>query len=257
AWVIQADAMDRDFLGMTWLKSQVQAVNPFLILVLIPTFAYVLYPLIGKFWAMTPLRKIGIGLFMTAGAFALSGWIETGIVAATPDALAALTAVAPDIITSDMSLAEAIRAITDPDLGVGWTDEQVSTAMANVGMPSIGWQFLAYLVLTAAEVMVSITSLEFAYTQAPKKMKSFIMGIYFLGVSLGNLFTSGVNFFIQNDDGSVKLAGADYYWFFTLVMLVTSVIYIFFAIFYRGRTFIQGDDGELEAEAEAEAIGNT
>ncbi|MEM7230295.1 MAG: MFS transporter [Planctomycetota bacterium] len=39
AWVIQADAMDRDFLGMTWLKSQVQAVNPFLILVLIPTFA--------------------------------------------------------------------------------------------------------------------------------------------------------------------------------------------------------------------------
>ena len=42
--------------------------------------------------------------------------------------------------------------------------------------------------------------LEFSYTQAPKKMKSFIMSAYLLSVS--ELFCCLVNIFIQNDDGS-------------------------------------------------------
>ncbi len=40
------------------------------------------------------------------------------------------------------------------------------------GRPAVGWQFLAYVILSAGEVMVSITGLEFAYTQAPNRMKS-------------------------------------------------------------------------------------
>ncbi|MHC4353909.1 MAG: POT-type proton-dependent oligopeptide transporter, partial [Planctomycetota bacterium] len=52
--------------------------------------------------------------------------------------------------------------------------------------PSVGWQFFAYLILTAAEIMISITCLEFSYTQSPKKMKSFIMAVYLLSISLGN-----------------------------------------------------------------------
>ena len=31
--------------------------------------------------------------------------------------------------------------------------------------PSVGWQLPAYVVLGASEVMVSVTGLEFAYTQ--------------------------------------------------------------------------------------------
>ena len=38
--------------------------------------------------------------------------------------------------------------------------------------PTVSWQIVAYLVLTAAEVMVSVTCLEFSYTQAPREMKS-------------------------------------------------------------------------------------
>jgi POT family proton-dependent oligopeptide transporter len=91
--------------------------------------------------------------------------------------------------------------------------------------PSILWQLLAYVLLTSAEVMVSITCLEFSYTQAPATMKSFVMAFYFLSVALGNLFTSAVNFFIHNTDGSSKLAGADYYWFFTGLMLITAMLF--------------------------------
>ena len=51
----------------------------------------------------------------------------------------------------------------------------------------IGWQILACLVLTASEVMVSITCLEFAYKEAPKIMKSLVMAIFLLTSFLGEL----------------------------------------------------------------------
>ncbi|WP_031434246.1 POT family MFS transporter [Methylomarinum vadi] len=105
----------------------------------------------------------------------------------------------------------------------------------------ISWQLLAYLLLTAAEVMVSITCLEFSYTQAPRTMKSFIMAFYFLSVAVGNLFTSAVNFFIQNADGSSKLAGADYFWFFTILMLLTACLFLWVIRYYTERTYLHDE----------------
>lgn len=107
--------------------------------------------------------------------------------------------------------------------------------------PHISWQLLAYVLLTAAEVMVSITCLEFSYTQAPKTMKSFVMAFYMLSVAAGNLFTGAVNFFIQNDDGSSKLAGADYFWFFTLLMLVTALLFIGVSRNYVETSYLQDE----------------
>jgi POT family proton-dependent oligopeptide transporter len=105
--------------------------------------------------------------------------------------------------------------------------------------PSIIWQLLAYLLLTSAEVMVSITCLEFSYTQAPNSMKSFVMSLYLAAVALGNLFTSAVNFLIENPDGSVRLAGANYFWFFTGLMLLTAIAFFFYSRGYQERVYLQ------------------
>jgi POT family proton-dependent oligopeptide transporter len=107
--------------------------------------------------------------------------------------------------------------------------------------PHIGWQLLAYIVLTSAEVMISITCLEFSYTQAPPRMKSFIMAFFMMSIAVGNLFTSAVNFFIQNPDGSSKLEGADYYWFFTLTMLATALLFLLVVRLYREKTYIHDE----------------
>jgi POT family proton-dependent oligopeptide transporter len=64
------------------------------------------------------------------------------------------------------------------------------------------------------------------------------MAFFMLSISLGNLFTSAVNFFIQNPDGSSKLAGADYFIFFTLLMFVTAILFVLVARYYRGETYI-------------------
>lgn len=106
------------------------------------------------------------------------------------------------------------------------------------GVPHIGWQLLAYVVLTSAEVMVSITCLEFSYTQAPKHMKSIVMALFMLSIAAGNLFTSGVNFFIRNEGGKAVLSGAEYYWFFTLLMLGTAVLFTFSVRFYKGDSYM-------------------
>jgi POT family proton-dependent oligopeptide transporter len=121
--------------------------------------------------------------------------------------------------------------------------------------PNIGWQILAYFVITLSEVFVSITCLEFSYTQAPKSLKSLVMALFFLSVAAGNLFVSLVNFFIQNPDGSSKLTGADYYYFFAYAMGLTAVLFMGVARWYQPRPVVSATE-ELEEEATAEAAGN-
>ena len=119
-----------------------------------------------------------------------------------------------------------------------WIESQISAGLT----PNIGWQIIAYMLMTAAEVCVSITCLEFSYTQSPNRMKSFVMALYLLSISAGNLVTALVNHYIQNEDGSSKLAGASYYLFFTGLMAVAAVIYIPVAMWYKERRFVQPDE---------------
>lgn len=81
--------------------------------------------------------------------------------------------------------------------------------------PSVLWQFPQYLLLTAGEVLVSVTGLEFSYTQAPRSMRSAIMSIWFLTVFLGNLLTLSVL-------KLVELGDAASLWFFAGLMLAAT-----------------------------------
>ena len=47
---------------------------------------------------------------------------------------------------------------------------------------------------------------------------------------------------ISAQDSAEILEGANYYWFFTLVMLVAAVIFVIWSQFYRGRVYIQGEE---------------
>ncbi|HXA08877.1 MAG TPA: POT family MFS transporter [Chthoniobacterales bacterium] len=79
SWIIQAESMDRHLFGIEWLSSQIQTVNPIFILIMLPVFSYWLYPFLEKFVRLTPLRKIGAGLFVTAASFFIVAMIQTRI----------------------------------------------------------------------------------------------------------------------------------------------------------------------------------
>src|SRR5438045_9248417 len=74
--------MNLHWIGMDLIAVQVQTANPILILIFIPIVNYVIYPTIDKVFRLTPLRKIGIGLFITALSFVvivmIQGWIDAG-----------------------------------------------------------------------------------------------------------------------------------------------------------------------------------
>lgn len=109
------------------------------------------------------------------------------------------------------------------------------------GEVSIWWQILAYLVLTSSEVLVSITALEFAYTQAPKRMKSVVMGLFLLTVTLGNVF---VTLMTGAKDTLASLLDmefgqAEFFWFFCWTAVVVAALMAVRAFFYQQRDFTQ------------------
>jgi proton-dependent oligopeptide transporter, POT family len=79
SWIVQAKSMDRHLFGIEWLPEQIQTVNPIFILIMLPLFSYWLYPFVEKFVLLTPLRKIGAGLFVTAASFFIVAMIQTRI----------------------------------------------------------------------------------------------------------------------------------------------------------------------------------
>jgi POT family proton-dependent oligopeptide transporter len=127
-----------------------------------------------------------------------------------------------------------------------WIETQIAAGLK----PSIGWQIPAYALLSASEVMVSITALEFAYTQAPKPMKSIVMALFLLSVSAGNAFAAIVHWFIANPDGTTKLHGAAYYGFYSALSIGCVGIFVFVAKLYKEKTHLQGDVSPNEAAAD-------
>jgi proton-dependent oligopeptide transporter, POT family len=120
--------------------------------------------------------------------------------------------------------------------------------------PSIWWQVLAFMILSAAEVLVSITGLEYAYTHSPKSMKSTMTGIWFLVVSFGNLITALVNSFIEDGGWWTRnLKGANYEWFFVSFIGAFILLFLFIAPRLKERNYIT-DPEPLGATAEKEKI---
>ena len=176
-WVLQATKLDRHIFGYEFLPEQIQTFNPLFLISLIPGFTYVLFPFIEKLGLkVTPLRKIGAGLFLTILSFLIIAFLQEKI-----------------------------------DQGL---------------RPTIWWQILAYFILAGAEVLVSVTCLEYAYTQSPKSMKSTMTALYLLGISLGNIFTSLVNKSIANNGFFARYTGASYFWLFISILSGFFLLYL-------------------------------
>jgi len=188
-WVLQAAKLNLELMpGLTLLPAQVQSVNPFFVLTLIPVFTYFVYPAFAALGIQpTPLRKIGTGLLLSATSFIVIAWIQG----------------------------------------------QIDNGLA----PSVWWQILAYFLLTVAEILVSITGLEYAYTHSPPNLKSIMTALWLLTVSIGNLMVSGINQSISNGGFFAQFTGASYYWLFCYSMIAVSVLFIIVAIFLKEKPY--------------------
>jgi proton-dependent oligopeptide transporter, POT family len=194
-WIVQANAMVAPTISLfgssfTFAPAQMQALNPLLVMILIPFNNLVLYPLLRKMGIEpTPLRRMTTGI-----AFSGLSWIVIGTIQVAMDG----------------------------------------------GTPmSMTWQILPYALLTFAEVLVSATGLEFAYSQAPKSMKGVIMAFWFLAITVGSLWVLIVNKSVKNEavlahiaDSGMGIMAFQMY-FFAGFALVAATVFGWYATRYK------------------------
>ncbi|NXC95771.1 S15A1 protein, partial [Certhia familiaris] len=101
----------------------------------------------------------------------------------------------------------------------------------------MAWQIPQYFLLTCAEVLFSVTGLEFSYSQAPSNMKAVLQAGWLLSVAVGNIIV-----LIVAGASTIKKQWAEYVLFASL-LLVVCVIFAIMASFY---TYI--DPNEIEAQ---------
>lgn len=90
-------------------------------------------------------------------------------------------------------------------------------------------QVIQYIIITAGEIMFSITGLEFSYSQAPKSMRSAITAAWLLTTAFGNLIVMVIAH-------SHLFAQQSYeFYFFATLMLVDMAIFAFIAWRFKSR----------------------
>ncbi|XP_040340596.1 solute carrier family 15 member 2 isoform X1 [Herpailurus yagouaroundi] len=90
---------------------------------------------------------------------------------------------------------------------------------------SIAWQLPQYALVTAGEVMFSVTGLEFSYSQAPSSMKSVLQAAWLLTVAVGNIIVLVVAQF----SGLVQWAE---FILFSCLLLVVCLIFSIMGYYY-------------------------
>lgn len=157
-WVMQAGSMTRP----EWFQpSQMQALNPALVMLLIPVNNLVVYPMLRRFGLEpTALRRMTAGIVFSGLSWIVVGGFQLAI-----------------------------------DRGATF---------------SILWQVLPYALITFGEVLVSATGLEFAYGQAPLRMKSALMAFWSLSVTVGNLWVLLVDAGLKREAVNAAVTGAGF-----------------------------------------------
>lgn len=110
---------------------------------------------------------------------------------------------------------------------------QEAIESAGTGVVHALWQIVPYFIMTVAEVLVSITGLEFAYTQAPRAMKSTIMGFWLICVTMGNLLVA----FLAPLQKTISLSS--FFWLFAGLMAGAAIVFAVLAWLYKGKTYLQ------------------
>jgi POT family proton-dependent oligopeptide transporter len=182
-WVIQGTKMAPfSLLGFKIDAERIQSAGALLVLIWVPILTLGVYPWVERLGLRaTPLRRMGVGMFLAALSFVVCGAIQSNI-----------------------------------DRGA---------------TPSLAWQIVPYIILEAGEVMVSATALEFAFSQAPRSLKSTIMSLWLMTIAGGHFLVAA---FTNLNSNFIHARGASEFFFYAGLMLVVAGVFVWIASRYRG-----------------------
>ncbi|XP_026679939.1 solute carrier family 15 member 1-like [Diaphorina citri] len=121
------------------------------------------------------------------------------------------------------------------------------------GLVHMLWLLPQYIIITAAEIMFSITGFEFAFTQAPVSMKSVLSACWLLTVAFGNLIVVIVAEakFFENQAYEFLL--------FASLMVLDMGVFMFLAMSYQYVTHhdIEEDEDDKVPHQSSATLGST
>lgn len=219
-WIYFAQTyMDCTVFGFEIDPEQVQALNPILIVLFLPFMAILWTYLDSKGIRVRPTSKMILGFILTAGCMgtmAVAGY-STG-------------------------QAEKRDMVKD---GKVVMDEKGQAKQVDFCPPerkvNVIWQMLAYLLITVAEILISVTGLELAFVAAPKSMKSFVTSLWLLTVGLANLLLN-----VPLSRVYPTMHPGHYFAMLTIMLVVVTC-----AFFFVSQRFNRLADQQAEADKRA------
>src|ERR1017187_7707978 len=100
---------------------------------------------------------------------------------------------------------------------------------------SVLWQTVPYVILTAAEVLVSTTGLEFAFREAAPEMKSIVMGFWLLTIAFGDLLVVAVTKLFSNAGDPAASVSTNRFLLYAGMTFVVAILFSVVAAFYKYR----------------------
>ncbi|XP_023214755.1 solute carrier family 15 member 1-like isoform X2 [Centruroides sculpturatus] len=265
-WTLQATKLDTSMGGYRLNPDQLQAVNPLLIVLFVPLFESAVYPLLDRCgWPTRPLQRMTVGGLLTALSFVLAGFLqlsvemeedfenpktgEARIGIFSPPENSTFRFVNPPggpastylhLESGEYGVYVFYRGRVENstfvfesgvnyDLIVDRDGKLVWKSGRNVppASPSVLWQIPQYFLITAGEIMYSITGLAFSYAQAPESLKSFIQASWFLTTAFGNLIVLVI--------AEIRIFEKQSYEFFLFagLMVLDMIVFAILASFYK------------------------
>lgn len=175
------------------------------LLVLIPLIDRVVYPGLRRLgFNFTPLRRIGVGLIFAAGSVALAGIIEI----------------------------ERKR--------YGRVKQNVFNTTIDASTMSVFYQVPQYILQGVSEALVSVTGLEFAYSQSPPELRGVVMGLCLAMIGLGYYVASLLASIVKHashskwyPDDLNKGTLECYLFLLAGLMLVNLAVFLYLALRYH------------------------
>jgi dipeptide/tripeptide permease len=177
---------DVQVFGRTLAPETMQAINPILIVLLLPVATVLWTALDARGIKVRATDKMIIGFLLTAACMAVMA-----------------------------GCGYAVRQVGEGE--VLPPDERIS----------IRWQALAFLLITMAEILISVTGLELAFVAAPNSMKGFVTSLWLASVGMGNLFVNVPFSWLYPE-----MAPGNYFAMLAGLLLIVTV-----AFYFVGRRF--------------------
>jgi POT family proton-dependent oligopeptide transporter len=210
-WIFFAKShmsLDLFVLGYQVDAEMMQAINPILIVVILPITTVLWTALDARGIRVRATDKMIIGFVLTA--FCMGVMAFCGFAAGEAQQRPVVEDGQPVLVDGAPKMEDWVPP-----------DERVS----------IRWQALAYLFITMAEILISVTGLELAFVAAPKSMKSFVTSLWLVSVGMANLFVN-----VPLSRLYPQMAPGHYFMMLTGMLVAVAVAFYFVGLRFNRMT---------------------